>query len=78
MALCCLREDMRAPASVSLSVRDLPSGRGFLVAAGLESALDLLAHYRVEREDVDEFFSELPEAAMQLPVNQWRFRGRTS
>ncbi|MER5359520.1 hypothetical protein [Streptomyces sp. NPDC002785] len=26
----------------------------------------------------DEFFSELPEAARQLPVNQWYFRGRTS
>lgn len=25
-----------------------------------------------------ELFSELPEAARQLPVNQWHFRGRTS
>ncbi|MFB8128647.1 hypothetical protein [Streptomyces mirabilis] len=25
-----------------------------------------------------EFFSELPEAARQLPVDQWHFRGRTS
>ncbi|TVZ91739.1 hypothetical protein FB157_110169 [Streptomyces sp. BK340] len=36
MALSCLREDMRAPATFSLFARDLPPGRGFLVAAGLE------------------------------------------
>jgi NADPH-dependent 2,4-dienoyl-CoA reductase/sulfur reductase-like enzyme len=28
--------------------------------------------------DARGFFSELPEAARQLPVNQWHFRGRTS
>ncbi|MFE4801714.1 hypothetical protein ACFRFL_43855 [Streptomyces sp. NPDC056708] len=29
-------------------------------------------------QDDRELFSELPEAARQLPVNQWHFRGRTS
>lgn len=63
MALSYLREDMRAPATFSLFVRDLPPGRGFLVAAGLEPALDFLSEYRVEREDVDEF-----AAALHRPV----------
>ncbi|WP_225094562.1 nicotinate phosphoribosyltransferase [Streptomyces sp. CoH27] len=64
MALSYLREDMHAPATFSLFVRDLPPGRGFLVAAGLESALDFLAGYRVEREDVEEF-----AAALRRPVH---------
>ncbi|MFD8003965.1 nicotinate phosphoribosyltransferase [Streptomyces mirabilis] len=63
MALSYLREDMRAPATFSLFVRDLPPGRGFLVAAGLEPALDFLAGYHVEREDIEEF-----AAALHRPV----------
>lgn len=63
MALSYLREDMWAPATFSLFVRDLPPGRGFLVTAGLEPALDFLADYRVEREDVEEF-----AAALHRPV----------
>ncbi|GAA3047329.1 nicotinate phosphoribosyltransferase [Streptomyces glomeratus] len=59
MALSYLREGMRAPATFSLFVRDLPPGRGFLVAAGLEPALDFLARYRVERADVEEFAAAL-------------------
>ncbi|MET8946881.1 nicotinate phosphoribosyltransferase [Streptomyces sp. NPDC004542] len=63
MAMSYLREDMLAPATFSLFVRDLPPGRGFLVAAGLEPALDFLAGYRVERADVEEF-----AAALHRPV----------
>jgi nicotinate phosphoribosyltransferase len=63
MAMSYLQEDMRAPATFSLFVRDLPLGRGFLVAAGLEPALDFLADYRVEREDVEGF-----AAALHRPV----------
>ncbi|MFI2205606.1 nicotinate phosphoribosyltransferase [Streptomyces sp. NPDC020192] len=63
MALSYLHEGMRAPATFSLFVRDLPPGRGFLVAAGLEPALDFLAGYRVERDDVEEF-----AAALHRPV----------
>ena len=42
MALSYLRERIQTDATVSLFVRDLPPGRGFLVAAGLEPALDYL------------------------------------
>lgn len=55
MALSYLREGMRAPATFSLFVRDLPPGRGFLVAAGLEPALDHLSRFRIGRADVREF-----------------------
>jgi nicotinate phosphoribosyltransferase len=34
MAMSYLREGMTGPATFSLFVRDLPPGRGFLVAAG--------------------------------------------
>lgn len=66
MALSYLREDMRAPATFSLFVRDLPPGRGFLVAAGLEPALDHLARFRVGRSDVEEFAEALRRPAEDL------------
>ncbi|MGW7726941.1 hypothetical protein ACWGJ6_26875 [Streptomyces canus] len=40
MAMSSLHEGMIGPATFSLFARDLPPERGFLVAAGLESALD--------------------------------------
>lgn len=52
MAHSCLREHMTCAGTFSLSVRNLPPRRGFLVAAGLESALDLLSGLRVDEEDV--------------------------
>ncbi|MEU0337734.1 nicotinate phosphoribosyltransferase [Streptomyces bobili] len=55
MAMSYLREGMTGPATFSLFVRDLPPGRGFLVAAGLETALDYLSGFRVGPEDVDAF-----------------------
>ncbi|UPT40112.1 nicotinate phosphoribosyltransferase, partial [Streptomyces anulatus] len=55
MALSYVREGMRAPATFSLFARNLPPGRGFLVAAGLEPALDYLSGFRVEKSDTDEF-----------------------
>ncbi|MEU9383924.1 nicotinate phosphoribosyltransferase [Streptomyces sp. NPDC048279] len=76
MALSYLREDMRAPATFSLFVRDLPPGRGFLVAAGLEPALDFLAGYRVEREDVEEFADALHRPVPDLePLLGLNFEG---
>ncbi|WP_137991139.1 nicotinate phosphoribosyltransferase [Streptomyces vilmorinianum] len=66
MALSYLREDMRAPATFSLFVRDLPPGRGFLVAAGLEPALDYLSRFRVGRSDVQEFAEALGRPAKDL------------
>ncbi|MGW2747391.1 nicotinate phosphoribosyltransferase [Streptomyces sp. NPDC001450] len=76
MAMSYLREDIRAPATFSLFVRDLPPGRGFLVAAGLEPALDFLAGYRVEREDVEEFADALHRPVRDLePLLGLAFEG---
>jgi nicotinate phosphoribosyltransferase len=76
MAMSYLRENMRASATFSLFVRDLPPGRGFLVAAGLEPALDFLARYRVEREDVEEFAAVLHRPPADLePLLGLAFEG---
>ncbi|MGH3477038.1 MAG: nicotinate phosphoribosyltransferase [Nocardioidaceae bacterium] len=53
MALSYLREGMTAPATFSLFVRDLPPERGFLVAAGLQTALRYLDRLHVTDEDVE-------------------------
>lgn len=55
MAMAYLEEGMTAPATFSLFVRDLPPSRGFLVGAGLESALDFLSAFRVSPEDTRTF-----------------------
>jgi nicotinate phosphoribosyltransferase len=59
MAMSYVREGMTAPATFSLFVRDHPPDRGFLVAAGLEPALDYLAGFRIAPEDVDAYASVL-------------------
>ncbi len=46
MAAAYFREGIRAPATFSLFTRRLPAGRGFLVAAGLEDALEYLRGLR--------------------------------
>ncbi|MER5497547.1 nicotinate phosphoribosyltransferase [Streptomyces sp. NPDC002561] len=77
MALSYLREDMRAPATFSLFVRALPPGRGFLVAAGLEPALDCLSRFRVGRSDTEEFARALRRPAADLePLRGLSFDGR--
>ncbi|MBK3632368.1 nicotinate phosphoribosyltransferase [Streptomyces sp. MBT97] len=77
MAMSYLREGMTAPATFSLFVRDLPPGRGFLIAAGTESALDHLSGMRVGPEDVDAFASALhrPRADLE-PLLGMEFTGR--
>ncbi|MEU8619606.1 nicotinate phosphoribosyltransferase [Streptomyces sp. NPDC048623] len=76
MALSYLREDMRAPATFSLFVRDLPPGRGFLVAAGLEGVLDHLSRYRVSGSDVEEFAEVLRRPVADLePLRGLSFDG---
>ncbi|MFI8403785.1 nicotinate phosphoribosyltransferase [Streptomyces sp. NPDC085463] len=76
MALSYLREDMRARATFSLFVRDLPPGRGFLVAAGLEPALDYLSRFRVGRSDVQDFAETLRRPAGDLaPLHGLSFDG---
>ncbi|MFJ6485852.1 nicotinate phosphoribosyltransferase [Streptomyces sp. NPDC091682] len=69
MALSYLREGMQEPATFSLFVRDLPEGRGFLVAAGLEPALDFLSGFTVGPADVRDFAEALhrrPDELRQL------------
>ncbi len=52
MAASYLSRGMDAPATFSLYVRSLPQTRGFLVAAGLESALDFLEELSFTEEDL--------------------------
>ncbi len=76
MALSYLREDMRARATFSLFARDLPPGRGFLVAAGLEPALDYLSRFRVGRSDVQDFAETLRRPVEDLePLHGLSFDG---
>ncbi|MFF4582679.1 nicotinate phosphoribosyltransferase [Streptomyces sp. NPDC001389] len=66
MAMSYLREGMCADATFSLFVRDLPPGRGFLVAAGLEPALDYLARFEVTADDGRVFAEALHRPAADL------------
>ena len=76
MALSYLHEDMRLPATFSLFVRDLPPERGFLVAAGLEPALDYLAGLTVGPADVRDFAEVLHRREQDLlPLAGLRFDG---
>jgi nicotinate phosphoribosyltransferase len=76
MAMSYLREGMTGPATFSLFVRDLPPERGFLAAAGLESALDYLSGLRVGPEDVDAFASALHRPPRDLqPLLGLEFTG---
>ena len=47
------RHGMVQPATFSLFVRQLPPGRGFLVAAGLEDCLSFLENFRFEQHELD-------------------------
>jgi nicotinate phosphoribosyltransferase len=53
MAASYLRRGMTEPATFSLFSRRLPSSRGFLVAAGLDSLLDLLETFAFDSDDLD-------------------------
>ncbi|MEU4302155.1 nicotinate phosphoribosyltransferase [Kitasatospora aureofaciens] len=76
MALSYLREGMTAPATFSLFVRKPPPERGFLVAAGLEPALDHLAGLRVDESDVAAFAEALDRPYADLePLLGLRFTG---
>ncbi|WP_230193604.1 nicotinate phosphoribosyltransferase [Streptomyces coriariae] len=77
MVMSYLQEGMTGPATFSLFVRDLPPGRGFLIAAGLESVLDYLSGFRVGPEDVDAFASALHRPPRDLqPLLGTEFTGR--
>ncbi|MFC0597882.1 nicotinate phosphoribosyltransferase [Streptomyces palmae] len=76
MAMSYLREGMDRPATFSLFVRALPPARGFLVAAGLEDALDFLSDYRITAQDVQDFAAVLNRPAEDLaPLLGLRFTG---
>ncbi|MER7467301.1 nicotinate phosphoribosyltransferase [Streptomyces sp. NPDC097981] len=76
MAMSYLSEGMRAEATFSLFVRDLPPGRGFLVAAGLEPSLDYLARFEVTAEDARVFAEALHRPPVDLaPMVGLRFDG---
>jgi len=76
MAMSYLREGMTAPATFSLFVRKLPSDRGFLVAAGLESALDFLSGLHVGPEDTEAFAAALHRPPRDLePLLGLEFTG---
>ncbi|BAU81784.1 nicotinate phosphoribosyltransferase [Streptomyces laurentii] len=76
MALSYSREGMRSPATFSLFVRDLPPGRGFLVAAGLEPALDYLSGFTVGPADARDFAEVLHRREQDLrPLVGLRFDG---
>jgi nicotinate phosphoribosyltransferase len=53
MAAAMFREGMREPATFSLFARRLPPGRAFLVAAGLEDALDYVRSFRFTADALD-------------------------
>jgi len=53
MAQAYFEHGMTAPASFELFVRRLPRDRGFLIAAGLEQALDFLESFRFTESELD-------------------------
>src|SRR5437764_10397965 len=53
MAASFLRRGMVGPATFSLFVRSLPPSRGFLVASGVDDALDALASLSFTPDDLD-------------------------
>ncbi|CAL9637625.1 nicotinate phosphoribosyltransferase [Streptomyces albus] len=66
MALSYLQEGMTRPATFDLLVRDLPPGRGFLVAAGLEDVVDHLTSFRLGPEHIRDFATALHRPAADL------------
>ncbi|WP_314174735.1 nicotinate phosphoribosyltransferase [Streptomyces winkii] len=76
MAMSYVREGMTEPATFSLFVRDLPPERGFLVAAGLEPALDYLSGFRIGPGDLDSFGTALGRPTRELvPLLGMTFKG---
>src|SRR3989338_8025331 len=70
MAAAYFENNIRATASFELFVRALPRDRGYLVAAGLEQALDYLESLRFTSEEIDflrrqEVFRRVSDAFFQ-------------
>src|SRR5450759_4531024 len=76
MAAVYLRRGMLAPATFSLFVRQLPPGRGFLVAAGLEDCLEFLEEFQFSDADLDYLRREVGYPADTLAaLRELRFTG---
>src|SRR6185295_7629565 len=69
-------EGMDGIASYEFFVRDLPPSRGFLIAAGLEQALEYLETARFTKQDLDWLLESgrFPEEFVNH-LSQWRFTG---
>ena len=79
MAAAYFEEKFAANATFELFVRSLPPERGFLVAAGLEQALDFLEHVRFRDDDI-EYLRQQPvfrhiSAAFFDYLKNFRFTG---
>lgn len=76
MALAYLDQSMTETATFSLFVRHLPPDRGFLVASGLESALDFLSSFHVTEADLSAFGEALGRSPAEVePLRGTRFSG---
>jgi nicotinate phosphoribosyltransferase len=70
------RQGMNAPATFDLFVRELPPNRNFLVASGLEFALDFLATARFDDDALAYLASlEMFSAGFLDYLRTWRFTG---
>src|SRR3990167_5113115 len=79
MAAAYFENNIRATASFELFVRALPRDRGYLVAAGLEQALDYLESLRFTPEEIDflrrqEVFRRVSDAFFDS-LKSFRFTG---
>ena len=75
MATSYLRREMCEPATFSLFARALPPSRGFLVAAGLDDVLRLLADYRFDENDLAWLAGQGFDAATLDALRELRFTG---
>jgi nicotinate phosphoribosyltransferase len=76
MAASYLRRGMLAPATFSMFVRRLPPSRGFLVAVGVDEAIDRLMAFEVTDHDVDALAGLLGCSPRMLePLRGLRFAG---
>ena len=79
MAAAYFQDQFCATASFELFVRKLPNNRGYLLAAGLEQALDFLHNLRFRAEEVDylrrhPMFAHVPPAFFEY-LASFRFTG---
>lgn len=75
MAASYLRRSMDEPAVFELAVRRLPRGRGWLVAAGLGPALQLVESLRFDRQELDFLRSQGYGRTLLGYLERFRFGG---